>query len=188
MPVWAWILIAVVLAVVVLAAIVAYLNNRRTARLQQRFGHEYQHTVSERGDQRTAEKDLAERERQREKIDVVPLSEDARTKYLGSWRSVQTRFVDDPVRALGDADSLITDVMRERGYPIDDFEQRAADVSVDHPEVVQHYRAAHAVYLGQEQVDGAGDTEDLRQAFVHYRALFEELVETSDRGIEEANK
>jgi predicted nucleic acid-binding protein len=186
MPVWAWIIIAVVVAVVVLAAIVVYANNRRRARLQQRFGSEYERTVEERGDERSAEKELAERERQREKIDIVPLSEDARGRYLESWRAVQTRFVDDPGTAVGEADRLITDVMRDRGYPIEDFEQRAADVSVDHPEVVQNYRAAHALHLKNERDEG--DTEDLRQAFVHYRALFEELVETSEPAMEEANK
>jgi hypothetical protein len=93
---------------------------------------------------------------------------------------VQTQFVDDPAEAVNEADRLVTDVMRERGYPIDDFEQRAADISVDHPKVVQNYRAAHAVYLEQSQENGAG-TEGLRQGFVHYRALFEELLETGDR-------
>jgi predicted nucleic acid-binding protein len=186
MPVWAWIIIAVVVALAVLAAIVAYVNSRRRAQLQERFGSEYQRTVADRGDQRVAEKELAERERLREKIDVVPLSEDARAKYQESWRAVQTRFVDDPAGAVGDADSLITRVMRDRGYPIEDFDQRAADVSVDHPEVVQNYRAAHDIHLRNEQ-DGA-ETEDLRQAFVHYRALFEELVETNEPAIEEARR
>jgi len=186
MPAWAWIVIALVVAVVVLAAIVAYMNNRRRARLQERFGSEYQRTVAERGDQRAAEKELAERERQRDKIDIVPLPEDARTTYLGSWRTVQSRFVDDPAGAVGDADRLITDVMRDRGYPIEDFDQRAADVSVDHPEVVENYRAAHDIHLRNEQ-DGA-ETEDLRQAFVHYRALFEELLEMNEPALEEARK
>jgi hypothetical protein len=188
MPVWAWIVIAVVVALVVLAAVVVYVGNRRTARLQERFGSEYERTVEERGDQRSAERELAERAKQREKIDVVPLSPEARGKYLQSWQTVQTRFVDDPAGAVGDADRLITDVMRDRGYPIEDFEQRAADVSVDHPEVVQHYRAAHAIYLEREQQEGDEETEDLRQAFVHYRALFEGLVETNEQTMEEARK
>lgn len=189
MPGWAWIVLAVVVALVVLAAIAVYVSNRRrTAQLHERFGPEYDRTVAERGGQRSAEKELAERERQREKIDIVPLSEDARRTYLESWRSVQTRFVDDPEGAVGDADRLITEVMRDRGYPIDEFEQRAADLSVDHPEVVQHYRAAHAVHVDQKDRQDDGDTEDLRQAFVHYRALFEELVETNEPAMEEANR
>jgi predicted nucleic acid-binding protein len=188
MPVWAWIVIAVVVALVVLAAIAVYLRNRQTARLQERFGPEYQRTVAERGDQRSAEKELAERERQREKIDILPLSDDARGRYVESWRAVQTRFVDDPAGAVGDADRLITDAMRDRGYPIEDFEQRAADLSVDHPNVVEHYRAAHAIHIDKEQGEGDEETEDLRQAFVHYRALFEELVETNEPAMEEARK
>jgi hypothetical protein len=186
MPVWAWIIIIVFAAVVVMGAIAVYLTrSRQTQRLQDRFGPEYDRAVSERGEQRAAETELAERERKREQLDIVPLAPEAKDKYAGSWREVQTRFVDDPPGAVNDADSLVTDVMRERGYPIDDFEQRAADISVDHPEVVSNYRAAHAIYMKQQ--NGAGETEDLRQAFVHYRALFEELLDTREPASQETH-
>jgi hypothetical protein len=185
MPTWAWIIIIAVVAVVVLAAIAATLGRRRQSEhLQERFGPEYERSVADRGDQRAAERELTDRERKREKLDIVPLSADARSRYAESWRTVQARFVDDPSGAVVEADRLVTDVMRERGYPIDDFDQRAADISVDHPDVVENYRAAHEIYLTQEQ--GEAGTEDLRQAFVHYRALFEELLETPDRAVQEA--
>jgi len=176
MPTWAWIIIGVVAALVVIGAIAAvWARKRRTAGLQERFGPEYERTVAERNKRREAEQELAERERKREQLDIVPLSPEARAKYSDSWRTVQTQFVDDPAGTVGDADRLVTDVMRERGYPIADFDQRAADISVDHPDVVENYRAAHRIYITHER--GGANTEDLRQAFVHYRALFEELLE-----------
>jgi hypothetical protein len=185
MPTWAWIIIIAVAAVLVLGALASvFARRRRSEALQERFGPEYERSVADRGDQRAAERELAERERKREKLDIVPLSADARNRYAESWRTVQTRFVDDPSGAVVEADSLVTDVMRERGYPIDDFDQRAADISVDHPDVVENYRAAHDIYLTQEK--GEAGTEDLRQSFVHYRALFEELLETPERATQEA--
>jgi hypothetical protein len=185
MPTWGWIIIAIVFALVVAGAVAAYVaRQNQTRRLRERFGSEYDRTVSSRGEQRAAEDELAERERKREQLDIVPLTPEARDKYAESWRDVQTRFVDDPPGAVNDADRLVTDVLRERGYPIDDFEQRAADISVDHPNVVENFRAAHAIYL--EQQNGGGGTEDLRQAFVHYRALFEELLETREPAGQEA--
>ena len=185
MPTWGWIIIAIVFALVVAGAVAAYVaRQNQTRRLRERFGSEYDRTVSSRGEQRAAEEELAERERKREQLDIVPLTPEARDKYAESWRNVQTRFVDDPPGAVNDADRLVTDVLRERGYPIDDFEQRAADISVDHPNVVENFRAAHAIYL--EQQNGGGGTEDLRQAFVHYRALFEELLETREPAGQEA--
>ncbi len=178
MPAWSWILIAaaVVIAVVV-GVMVARANRRkRTDRLREHFGPEYERAVGETGDQGAAEKELVERERKRKKLDIVALAPESRAKYAEHWRTVQTAFVDDPSRAVGDADRLVTQVMRERGYPIDDFEQRAADISVDHPNVVDHYRAAHAIHVAQEHGDIG--TEAQREAFVHYRALFEKLLET----------
>jgi hypothetical protein len=163
MPVWQWILITVIILVVVAVAILVLSMNRRkkSEDLQQRFGPEYQRTVSETGDTRAAEKQLADREHERAKLDIVELS-------------VQTAFVDTPSRAVGDADRLVTDVMNERGYPVDDFEKRAADISVDHPTVVENYRAGHAIQLAQKYGDVG--TEAQRQALVHYRALFEKLL------------
>jgi hypothetical protein len=179
MPAWSWIVIAVVVVIAVaLAAIVARsaLRRKRTQRLKEHFGPEYERAVGEAGDQGAAEKELVSRERQRQKLDIVALAPESRAKYAELWHGVQTAFVDDPARAVGDADRLVTQVMRDRGYPIDDFDQRAADISVDHPNVVEHYRAAHVLHLAQEQ--GNIGTEAQREAFVHYRALFEKLLET----------
>lgn len=188
MPTWAWIVIVVVAALIVLGAIAVWTQQRKRSQLKERFGSEYDRTVSERGERRAAEKELAERERKRERLDIVPLSSEAQKKYSASWQKVQGRFVDDPSNAVDEADRLVTDVMRDRGYPIDDFEQRADDISVDHPEVVQNYRAAHAVYTKASDGNGGASTEDLRQGFVHYRALFSELLETREPTAEEANR
>ncbi len=179
MPVWVWIVIAaaVVIAAVVIVAAAAASSRRKTQRLKQRFGPEYDRTVSEAGEQKTAEKELAARERNRNKLDIHPLTSEALEVYTRRCQTVQTAFVDDPPSALGDADRLVTEVMRERGYPVDDFDQQAADISVDHPTVVENYRAAHDIYLSQQ--NGEVGTEVQRQAFVHYRALFEKLLETT---------
>ncbi|MDV7090176.1 hypothetical protein GXW84_40010 [Rhodococcus sp. IEGM 248] len=180
MPVWGWILIAVIVVIAVVAVIVARAvsSRQRTERLRGRFGPEYERTVGEVGNLDAAEDELAARERKREKLDIVPLPAEARAKYADSWRTVQIEFVDNPSSAVGAADRLVIQVMRERGYPIDDFDQRAADISVDHPNVVENYRRAHSIYLAQEQ--GGVGTEDQREAFVHYRALFEKLLETDE--------
>ena len=182
MPTWAWIIIAVVAALIVIGAIAAWTKQKRRTQLQERFGSEYDRTVSEQGDRKAAEKDLADRERKRERLDIVPLSPEAQAKYSESWREVQGHFVDDPADAVNEADGLVTNVMRDRGYPIDDFDQRAADISVDHTDVVENYRAAHAVYVKASNGNGSegASTEDLRQGFVHYRALFNELLETRE--------
>ncbi len=180
MPVWEWILIvAVVIAVAIgLVAWISANKRKRTQRLQQRFGPEYERTVSETGEQRAAEKELAARERKRDKLDIRPLSSAALETFSGRWRAVQTAFVDSPSSALGDADRLVTEVMRERGYPVDDFDQRASDISVDHPTVVEDYRAAHDIF--ELQHHGAVGTEEQRQAFVHYRGLFAKLLDPGD--------
>ncbi len=177
MPVWGWILIAAVIVIAAVAIIVARSVNsrKRTERLKERFGPEYERTVREAGEQSAAEKELAARERKRDKLDIVPLPPRARAEYAHRWRAVQTAFVDNPSGAVGDADRLVTEVMRERGYPIEDFEQRAADISVDYPTIVEDYRAAHRISLSQQ--NGDISTEEERQAFVHYRALFGKLLE-----------
>ena len=178
MPAWSWLVIAVV-AVIVVALIVIVARSasrrKRTERLKDHFGPEYDRAVGDTGDQGTAEKELVARERKRQKLDIVVLTPESRAKYAEHWRAVQTAFVDNPSRAVGDADRLVTQVMRERGYPVDDFDQRAADISVDHPTVVEHYRAAHVIHVAQEKGDIG--TEAQREAFVHYRALFEKLLE-----------
>ncbi|MHA7650027.1 hypothetical protein ACX9NE_09820 [Mycobacterium sp. ML4] len=182
MPTWETILIVVSVVIVIALAIVAasYASSRRkTRRLRQHYGPEYQRLVSEAGGQKAAEKELIAREHKRNKLDVVPLTPAALSDFTTRWNQVQTAFVDNPSTAVGVADRLVTEVMRERGYPVDDFDQRAADISVDHPQVVDNYRAAHAVHLSQQR--GEVSTEQQREAFVHYRALFEKLLETTSQ-------
>ncbi len=175
MPLWGWILIAAIVVIAVAAVGRSEISRRKTQRLKGRFGPEYEKTVDDVG-QRAAESELTARERRRDKLDIVALPPEVRDRYLRQWRAVQTAFVDDPATAMGDADQLVTQVMRERGYPIDDFDERAADISVDHPTVVENYRAAHTLLLSQ--AEGGVRTEEQRQAFVHYRTLFEKLLET----------
>jgi hypothetical protein len=175
MPIWAWVLIALVLvAVVVWLA----MRERRSRTLRERFGPEYQRTVETTDSKRDAEAELSARAKRRDDLDIRPLPAAARERYLDEWRQVQGRFVDDPEGAVRDADMLIQSAMRDRGYPVDDFEQRSADVSVDHPRVVENYREGHR--LADASARGDGSTEDLRRAMQHYRTLFEELVEGTD--------
>jgi hypothetical protein len=166
----------VVVAVIVLALVIwRALAARRSRSLQGRFGPEYQRTLEGADSKRDAEADLAARAERRDALEIRPLPPAARERYMGEWQQVQTRFVDDPQGAVQNADMLIQSVMGDRGYPMDDFDQRAADVSVDHPQVVENYREGHR--LARAAATGDGTTEDLRQAMQHYRALFEELVE-----------
>jgi hypothetical protein len=175
MPSWVWVLIAIAVVAVLAVVVWQALARRRTGRLQHQFGPEYDRTLGTAESKRDAEAELQAREERRQQLEIRPLSQAARERYLQSWRSVQAEFVDDPRGAVAAADSLIQSVMSERGYPVDDFEQRAADVSVDHPQVVENYRHGHQ--LAQESADGNDSTEDLRQAMRHYRALFDELLE-----------
>lgn len=178
MPVWAWIVIGVGAAVAVgLAALV--LQRERSRRLQETFGPEYRRAVTERGDKRAAESELRERQEAREGLEITPLPARLREQYGQEWRRVQSSFVDNPSGAVAEADRLVGDVMRQRGYPVDDFERQAALVSVDHPEVVANYREGHAIFLSFDRGDAG--TEDLRQAMRHYRALFDELLADGDR-------
>jgi hypothetical protein len=175
MPWWGWVLIAVAVAVVVAAAMWQATARRRTERLQRRFGPEYDRQVGAADSRRAAEAELQAREDRRHRLDIRPLSHAARDRHLRAWQVVQAQFVDDPRTAVAGADSLIRSVMTERGYPVEDFDQRAADVSVDHPQVVESYREGHR--LAAASAGGSDSTEDLRQAMRHYRALFDELVE-----------
>lgn len=173
------IVVAVVVVVVVAALVAWYLGKQRRKheQLREQFGPEYDRTVeSYGGERREAEEALSRRTERVAALNIRPLSAEQSRRYAESWRQVQTRFVDDPEGAIREADHLCGDVMQARGYPMGDFEQRAADVSVDHPDVVQHYRAAHAVATEAEH--GSATTEDLRKAMVHYRTLFEDLIET----------
>jgi hypothetical protein len=178
MPTWAWIVIGVVAAIVLLGAFAATRATRRR-RLRGDFGPEYDRAVADAPTRREAEAELTERQRRHEQFDIQPLSATSRRRYAQEWEAAQARFVDDPQNAIAEADQLIQRVMRERGYPVDDFEQRAADVSVDHPEVVDNYRSGHTI--ARHSIHGDAETEELRQAMVHYRALFEELLGTRER-------
>ena len=183
MPSWGWVLIAVGVVAVFAMVVWQVLARRRTGRLQEQFGAEYDRTVGTAESKRAAEAELAAREERRQQLEIRPLSQADRNRYLKAWQVVQAQFVDDPRAAVASADSMIQSVMAERGYPVEDFEQRAADVSVDHPQVVENYRRGHR--LAQASASGSNSTEELRQAMRHYRALFDELVEPdSDQPIE----
>jgi hypothetical protein len=170
-----WVIVAIVVVAALAAVGVMLMRRRRSEELEQRFGPEYERVVEEHGDQREAEAELLERSKRRAGFEVRPLDRFAREQYADRWSHAQRQFVDQPAAAIAEADVLVIEVMEERGYPVaDDFDQRAADVSVDHPGVVEHYRAAHDI--SQRATDGRAETEDLRQAMVHVRALFDELL------------
>jgi len=172
----AWIGLVVVALVLIAAAVWAYVQKRRSAALHDRFGPEYARAVREHGDERRAEAELEQREQRVQRLPIRSLAPSDREGFAQAWRSTQAHFVDDPKAATANADQLVSEVMHARGYPVGDFDQRAADVSVDHPRVVENYRAAHQIALCNER--GEAGTEELRTALVHYRALFEELLET----------
>jgi hypothetical protein len=179
MGTWAWILIAIVIVAVV-ALIALGAAKRRTAGLRQRFGPEYDRTVTAREDRRAAEAELRSRERQRAKLDIRPLPEARRVVFAEEWREVQERFVDQPAQAAMAADTLVGRVMAERGYPMGDFEAGADLVSVDHPRVVEDYRFAHGVR--ERSRTQQASTEDLREAMLKYRSLFDDLLAAGDGG------
>ncbi|MGA1985758.1 MAG: hypothetical protein ABSG72_05765 [Candidatus Sulfotelmatobacter sp.] len=165
------------LIVIVAVAVWLYMRKRRntTAGLRQKFGTEYDRAVLAHGSNSKAEAQLADREKRIEKLNIRDLDAMEHERYSKQWQAVQSRFVDSPKGAVAEADDLVSSVMKARGYPVADFEQRAADISVDHPRVVENYRSAHEIALrvGKD----AATTEDLRTAMIHYRSLFEELVE-----------
>jgi hypothetical protein len=171
--------ILVAIAVILVVAVLAWLHVRkrrsRTAGLRQRIGREYERAVQEHGSERKAEGKLTDREKRVEKLSIRDLDPMECDRFLKQWESVQTRFVDSPKGAVTEADDLVSSLMKTRGYPVSDFDQRAADISVDHPRVVENYGSAHAIAMriGKDQ----GTTEDLRTAMIHYRSLFEELVQ-----------
>ena len=175
MPTWGWILVAIGAAIVIAAIAWGAYRKRRSTRLQDTFGAEYDRTVADAPTRREAEAELTGREKRHKDFELKPLEPQARERYIDQWRQTQERFVDDPEGAVGDADRLIQEVMRERGYPVEDFDRRAADLSVDHPDVISNYRAAHSTAIANER--GKTTTEDLRNAVIHYRALFSELLE-----------
>ena len=175
---WVWIVTGVVVAIVVLGVLASVLRTRQSRSLRDRFGREYDRTVDKAGGRREAEQELRMREKRHDELDLRPLSPEARERYLRQWQLTQGRFVDDPTGAVSEADDLVQQVMRERGYPVDDFERRAADVSVEHPELVEKYRTADGIARASER--GEASTEDLRHSVRHYRALFVELLDVAD--------
>jgi hypothetical protein len=175
MPAWVWIVVAVAVVAAIGAVVWQAVAQRRTSRLRGRFGPEYDRVAEQAESTKDAEAELSAREERRRRLEIRPLSQTARADYVERWRLVQAEFVDDPRGAVATADRLIQSAMADRGYPVEDFEQRAADVSVDHPRVVENYREGRR--LAGASADGTGSTEDLRRAMRHYRALFDELVE-----------
>jgi hypothetical protein len=182
MDAWVWIVV-ILAALVIIGAVALILRQQQTKRLRERFGPEYSRTVKEYGGEQRAAPILAAREKRVEALHIHPLSQADATRFTNAWRSVQAQFVDDPSGAITQADQLVNEAMRARGYPVGDFEQRAADVSVDHPQVVQNYRSAHDIALRHRR--GEASTEDLRQAMVCYRDLFNELLETEQSTAQE---
>lgn len=170
------IVIILIVAVIVALAVVGLLAYQRKQRegMQQRFGREYDNTVNQTGDRRAAERDLKERTRRHESLQIRELDPAARDQYAQEWRETQERFVDQPEAAVKQADALVARVMQERGYPVGDFDQQVRDVSVEHGSAVDEYRAAHDISVLNDQ--GAASTEQLREAMVHYRTLFADLL------------
>jgi hypothetical protein len=173
-----YIIVAVVLVLVITAAVLWPMVSRRkrSERLQSQFGSEYDHTVQTLGDERKAQTELEKRQKHVEALDIRPLSANEHKRYLADWAAVQFKFVDEPGQAIVDADRLIMEVMQLRAYPISDFEQRAADVSVSYPALVNNYRAARAIALKNQEHQA--NTEELRHAIIYYRSLFDELLVT----------
>ena len=169
---------------IILAVIVAFIiggllgtvvtRQRRTKRLQEKFGSEYERTLNERGDRRQAEQELEARLDHVKTLDIRPLSDEQSERYTNEWRASQAEFVDEPLLALQKADRIIREVMKAKGYPVEDFEQRIADISVEYPELVTDYRGLHLIAVKED--DEQVSTEEMRQAMVHGRALFENLV------------
>jgi len=172
-----YIIVAVVLVLVIVGLILGpiFARRKRSERFHDQFGPEYDRTVQSLGNEKKAQAELDERRKHVETLNIRPLSLSERERYLADWTAVQSKFVDEPGQAVGDADRLIMEVMQLRAYPVSDFEQRAADISVNYPDLVSNYRAAREIALKNEQQQA--DTEELRQAMIHYRSLFKELLE-----------
>ncbi|MGZ5179148.1 MAG: hypothetical protein ACXWC6_03475 [Ramlibacter sp.] len=169
-------ILGIVILVLVAIALWMYTRKRESQTLERRFGPEYGRTVEEMGSRDKAEAELKARQKRVEQLDIVPLAPADAQRFSQQWRMLQARFVDNPKGALLEADQLVRDLMQKRGYPMGDFERRAADISVHHPGVVEHYRAAHDITERDRR--GEIDTEGMRQAVIHYRALFAELLQT----------
>jgi Tfp pilus assembly protein PilX len=175
-------IVAIIVVILIIAALlIAFATSTRRRRLRNRFGPEYDRAVSEHDSRREAEAALAQRERRVRELDIRPLSPTARAQYSSEWTAVQEQFVDAPQAAVTGAQTLVSAVLRDRGYPTDAFDQEVADLSVEHAATLDHFRAAHAISLRAGA--GTASTEDLRQAMIHYRALFAELLGQSEDGL-----
>ncbi|WP_030194216.1 hypothetical protein [Streptomyces sp. NRRL S-87] len=172
------VIVAVVVVLIIVAAAVGMLVRRR--RLRRDFGDEYDRVVEEQGGRAAADSELRQRQRRHDELELRELSPEVRQRYADEWRGVQERFVDRPEGAVGEADTLVIRLMRERGYPTDGYEQQVQDLSVEHSRTLQHYRTAHAV--NQRSQGGGATTEELRGAMVHYRALFDDLLGSGATG------
>jgi hypothetical protein len=177
------IMIAVVLVLVIIGAtfIVVSSRRRRSEQLHKQFGPEYDHTVQTLGDEKKAQTELDERQKHVKALEIRPLTVSEREGYQADWIAVQSKFVDEPGQAIADADRLIMEVMQSRAYPVSDFDQRAADISVNYPTLVSNYRAARAIAIKNQQHQA--DTEELRQAMIYYRSLFDELLKTEPAAV-----
>ena len=173
------VILVVAIVVILVLIVVAVIASRRRA-LRQKFGPEYDRTVAERDSRLDAERELRDRERKHAELELRPLSEESRASYSRDWAAVQARFVDAPEEAVRDGDALVTRLLAEIGYPTEDYDERIATPSVDHATTLGHYRDAHDIFLRTER--GEASTEQLRQALVHYRALFAELLGTDPVG------
>ena len=176
-----WIILAAAVALG-LVAIGAWFyrkqSQKQSHKLQERFGPEYDRTVSELGSRTKGESELKAREKRVERLEILPLAPSEAARFTEAWRALQSRFVDNPKGVVVQAEQLVRELMEKRGYPMGDFERRAGDISVDHPDVVANYRSAQAIALRDHK--GTADTEELRKAVVHYRALFDELLEVRE--------
>ena len=182
------VLVAVIFLIIGVVIAMAMMRAQRTKRLRERFGPEYERAMNEMGDKRQAEDELDARLAHVNTLKIRPLTAEEVNRYALEWQKTQTEFVDEPLTALQKADRLIREVMKTRGYPVEDFEQRAADISVDYPELVTDYRGLHLIAIKEK--DEEVSTEEMRQAMVHGRALFENLIsqETNAETIDEKEK
>jgi hypothetical protein len=167
-------IVLIVVALLVLAAVFLGVRAARRRKLQQTFGPEYDRVVADTGNRTEAERELQERQKRHAQLELKPLTDQSRAKYAAAWEEVQIRFVDDPKEAVSTADELVTALIAERGYPTGDYDERLANLSVEHAATLEHYRSAHDI--SRRSRDGEAETEDLRQALVHYRALFADLL------------
>ena len=173
-----WIILAATVAVGLVAIGAWFYRRKQSHRLQDHFGPEYDRTVSELGSRTKGESELTAREKRVERLEILPLAPSEAARFTEAWGALQSRFVDNPKGVVVQAEQLVRELMEKRGYPMGDFERRAGDISVDHPDVVANYRSAQAIALRDQK--GTADTEELRKAVVHYRALFNELLEVRE--------